>query len=164
MMSDKDNDSIIPYDKMVETALRAVIRDALEYAKAHGLPGNHHYYITFRTDHPGVRVPTYLSERYPDEITIVLQHQFWGLETFDHGFQVSLSFDNVPEQLEIPFGAVTVFGDPSVNFVLQFKPEYGEEDGGGGGVIQELRLGGDEVEDRKAKAGQVVELDAWRRK
>ncbi|WP_366655167.1 ClpXP protease specificity-enhancing factor SspB [Fodinicurvata sp. EGI_FJ10296] len=114
-------DEEIRYDRMVETALRGVVRDALNQAAAEGLPGDHHFYITFKTGHPGVRIPGYLRAQYADEMTIVLQYQYLQLEVDDVGFSVSLSFSNKHERLRIPFAAVTTFADPSVNFALQFQ-------------------------------------------
>ena len=109
------------YDQMVENALRGVVREALERTRKEGLPGNHHFYITFRTGFPGVKMPDYLRAKYPQEMTIVLQHQFWDLTVDDTGFSVGLSFNKVQEQLAIPYVAVTSFADPSVQFGLQFK-------------------------------------------
>ncbi|MDB5366421.1 MAG: hypothetical protein JWM77_2348 [Rhodospirillales bacterium] len=109
------------YDRMVEEALRGVVRRALNEAAAQGLPGNHHFYLTFRTRVPGVDIPPYLVERYPNEMTIVLQFQFYGLETADDYFVVTLSFNNQQERLQIPYTAISVFADPSVNFALQFQ-------------------------------------------
>jgi hypothetical protein len=109
------------YDRMVEDALRGVVRRALNEAAAHGLPGNHHFYLTFRTRAPGVDIPPYLVERYPNEMTIVLQFQFYGLETGEDHFVVTLSFNNQQERLQIPYAAISVFADPSVNFALQFQ-------------------------------------------
>lgn len=114
------------YDRMVEDALRSVVRRALVYASEQGLPGNHHFYITFRTEHPGVEIPASLKERYPGEMTIVLQHQFWGLEISDSEFAVTLSFADVPHRLVVPFPSVTAFADPSVRFGLQFDVEAPE--------------------------------------
>jgi len=108
------------YDRMMENALRSVVREALGVAAAAGLPGEHHFYVTFRTDYPGVEIPARLRSRHPEEMTIVLQHQFWGLEAGENQFSVTLSFDRVHEQLTIPFAAITAFVDPSVQFGLQF--------------------------------------------
>ncbi len=108
------------YDKMVETALRGVMREALRRAARDGLPGAHHFYIGLRTGAPGVVVPDGLLAKFPDEMTIVLQHQFWGLEAGEDVFSVTLSFQGRPERLTIPLAAVTSFADPSVNFGLQF--------------------------------------------
>jgi len=110
------------YDKMVEAALRGVVREALGRAAKSGLPGAHHFYITFRTGMPGVAIPDYLREKYPEEMTIVLEHQFWDLAIENDGFGVTLSFQNRPERLTIPFAAITAFADPSVKFGLQFQP------------------------------------------
>ena len=111
---------LFDYQKMVETALRGVVREALVRSARQGLPGAHHFYLAFRTKAPGVVLPDYLFAKYPEEMTIVLQHQFWGLEVGDEAFSVTLSFQNRPEQLTIPFVAVTSFADPSVKFGLQF--------------------------------------------
>ena len=115
------------YEAMAQEALRGVVKAALKRAAApEGLPGAHHFYITFKTDAPGVSGPVDLLSKYPDEMTIVLQHQFWDLKVHDSGFEVGLSFRRVPEKLEIPFAAVTGFFDPSVNFGAEFTAEDGE--------------------------------------
>lgn len=106
---------------MVESALRRVVRDALIEAGEVGLHGNHHFYISFNTSYPGVSIPDYLRHQYAEEMTIVVQHQFWGLDVTDQGFAITLSFNKVQERLEIPFAAVSAFADPSVQFGLQFK-------------------------------------------
>ena len=108
------------YDKMVETALRGVARQALTIAARDGLPGDHHFYVTFRSSDPGVVLPPQLLAKFPEEMTIVLQHQFWGLEVGDEAFSVSLSFSGRVERLTIPLAAITGFADPSVKFGLQF--------------------------------------------
>lgn len=110
------------YDKMVESALRGVVREALGLAAKTGLPGNHHFYLTFRTDHPGVEISEALRAQYPNDMTVVLQHQYWGLEANDDHFVVHLSFSNVPERLKVPYAAMMSFVDPSVKFGLQFQP------------------------------------------
>jgi hypothetical protein len=110
----------IDYASLVEKALLRVVHDVLAMVAEHGLPGRHHLYITFRTDHPGVVMDDALHARYPSEMTIVLQHEFWGLEVSDDRFAVTLSFNSVSQRLDIPFAAVTVFADPSVEFGLQF--------------------------------------------
>jgi hypothetical protein len=112
--------SQIDYASLVEKALLRVVHDVLGMVAEDGLPGRHHLYITFRTDHPGVVMDDTLAARYPSEMTIVLQHEFWGLEVLDDRFAVTLSFNKVSQRLEIPFAAVTVFADPSVEFGLQF--------------------------------------------
>jgi len=111
---------LFPYDKMVETALRGVAREALAIAARDGLRGGHHFYIGFRTGATGVMLPPQLLAKYPEEMTIVLQHQFWGLEVGDTAFSVTLSFTSRSERLTIPYAAITSFADPSVKFGLQF--------------------------------------------
>lgn len=108
---------------MVQEALKGVVRKILTEAARDGLPGEHHFYITFRTGAPGVRLSQRLREKHPDEMTIVLQHQFWDLSVSDHAFEVGLSFSGVPERLLIPFDAVTTFFDPSVQFGLKFETQ-----------------------------------------
>ncbi len=110
----------IDYASLVEQALLRVVHDVLDMVAQHGLPGRHHLYITFRTDHPDVVMDDTLLARYPNEMTIVLQHEFWGLEVEDDRFAVTLSFNNAPQRIDVPFTAVTVFADPSVEFGLQF--------------------------------------------
>jgi hypothetical protein len=110
----------IDYASLVEKALLRVVHDVLATVAEQGLPGRHHLYITFRTDHPGVVMDDALRARYPTEMTIVLQHEFWGLEVSDDRFAVTLSFNNVSQRLDIPLEAVAVFADPSVEFGLQF--------------------------------------------
>ncbi len=114
------------YDSMVEEALRGVVGKALAHAAEHGLPGEHHFYITFRTSDAGIVVPDHLRQRYPGEMTIVLQHQFWGLEVGDEEFSVTLTFSDVAEKLTVPYAAVVAFADPSVRFGLQFDVADGQ--------------------------------------
>jgi hypothetical protein len=110
------------YEKMIDRALRGVVREALERASREGLRGTHHFYIGFATDMPGVSIPESLRARYPQDMTIILQHQFWDLEVGQDGFSVTLSFQRQPERLTVPFAAVRSFADPSVNFALEFAP------------------------------------------
>lgn len=163
-----DDDNFLRYDKMVESALRGVVRSSLEEVVQLGLKGEHHFYITFMTDYPGVRIPEYLRDRYPGEMTIVLQYQFTDLRVDREKLEVTLSFNNVPERLVVPLSAISIFADPSVNFALQFQPlsesieedellkelaDTDDPDGSGGG--------------KKAKAekkGEVVSLDQFRKK
>jgi uncharacterized protein len=122
-MSDETPDSLIPYDEIVQEALRAVVGRVLGAVERGGgsLPGNHHFYITFKTGAPGVNIPQHLRERFPDEMTIVLQNKFWDLVVDGQGFTVGLSFNQMPAKLEIPFAAITAFVDPAVDFGLQFQ-------------------------------------------
>ena len=110
------------YETMIDRALRGVVREALERASREGLRGAHHFYIGFATDMPGVSLPDSLRARYPQEMTIVLQHQFWDLDVGTDSFSVTLSFQKQLERLTIPFAAVRSFADPSVNFALEFAP------------------------------------------
>lgn len=130
--------SLLPYDRWMEEAQRAVMLKALDHVSEHGLPGDHHFYMTFRTNVPGVDIPSRLKERYPEEMTIVLQHQFQNL-TIDHTartFSVGLSFGGIPSTLHIPLKAITAFADPHVHLVMHFtaRPDvadnsaYEEED------------------------------------
>ena len=111
---------LIGYNTLVENGLRSVVREALRRVAEEGWPGTHHAYITFKTAAPGVEVPDFLHTRYPDELTIVLQHQFWGLEVEDDSFSVTLSFNKVGQRIVVPFAALTSYADPSVKFGLQF--------------------------------------------
>jgi len=122
-MSDEAPDSLIPYDEIVQEALRAVVGRVLGEVQHGGgeLPGNHHFYITFKTGAAGVSIPKSLRERFPDEMTIVLQNKFWDLKVDEDGFSVGLSFNQIPSKLDIPFAAITAFVDPAVDFGLQFQ-------------------------------------------
>lgn len=165
---------LLDYNQLVETALRGAVREALKRVAEFGLPGNHHFYITFRTDQPGVELPDYLHERYPEEMTIVLQHQYWGLEANEDYFQVTLSFNKVPERLVIAYAAITAFADPSVQFGLQFRVAPNAEsrpamatpapigNAEAGTQAEETTTPGEEAAERKT--GDVVALDAFRKK
>ena len=137
--------------------MRDVVRQAMARAATDGLTGNHHFFITFRTDFPGVEISQTLSTRYPKEMTIVLQHQYWELEVGTDEFGVTLSFDDVPEPLRVPFAAITAFADPSVNFGLQFQ-------GSAAGATQpaEKAAGDTQPADDTAAAAKVVSLDTFR--
>ena len=120
-MSDETPESLIPYDEIVQDALRAVVGRVLGEVEATGtLPGEHHFYITFKTRAPGVSIPKHLLERFPDDMTIVIQHRFWDLKVEEDAFSVGLSFGGVPATLHVPFAAVTQFHDPAVEFALTF--------------------------------------------
>ncbi len=157
-------DSLLPYDDWTEAALRQVLVRALQHAAAHGLPGNHHFYLTFRTDHPGVSLPARLKAQYPQEMTIVLQHQFWDLavDEAQEAMTVGLSFGGVPCTLRIPIAAFTAFADPHVRYGLHFRvdvpepqPEAEPE------PASEAPAGSEPAEE---PAPQVVSLDAFRRR
>ena len=121
-MTEETPESLIPYDEIVQEALRDVVGRVLHEVEQTGeLPGGHHFYITFKTRMPGVSIPKHLAERFPDEMTIVIQHRFWDLKVEDDIFSVGLSFGGVPSTLVVPFAAVTDFVDPSVDFSLKFQ-------------------------------------------
>ncbi|MDO9711211.1 SspB family protein [Paracraurococcus lichenis] len=150
-------DSELPYAAWAEEALRAVVVEALDHVGRRGLPGEHHFYVTFRTEFPGVSLPGHLKARYPQEMTIVLQHKFWDLKV-DRGagsFSVGLSFGGVPAMLVIPFKAVTAFADPHVRFGLRFQaPEPAP-------AVAELA---EQAAGEAPAKPQVVSLDAFRRR
>ena len=113
-------DDLIRYDILVQDALRGVMKRILHEVSQTGLPGEHHFFVTFDTLAPGVRISNRLRERYPEQMTIVVQFQFWDLKVSDHGFEIGLSFNDIAEKLVVPFSAVRGFYDPSVNFELEF--------------------------------------------
>lgn len=121
-------EDLIRYDIIIQDALRGAVRKILTEVNRAGLPGEHHFYIAFETTAPGVKISTRLKERYPKEMTIVLQHQFWDLQITEHAFEVGLSFGGVPEKLYVPFSAIKGFFDPSVQFALEFEPGKTAED------------------------------------
>jgi hypothetical protein len=121
-------EDLIRYDILAQDALRGVVRKVLAEVAKTGLPGDHHFYITFETRAPGVRISTRMLAQYPDDMTIVLQHQYWDLSVSEHAFEVGLSFNGVPERLLVPFTAVKSFLDPSVQFGLQFESAQASEE------------------------------------
>ncbi len=128
-MSDETPESLIPYDEIVQEALRDVVGRVLGQVELTGtLPGEHHFYITFKTKLPGVSIPKHLTERFPDEMTIVLQHRFWDLKVEKDAFSVGLSFGGVPSTLHVPFAAVTDFVDPAVDFSLKFQANGADDE------------------------------------
>lgn len=161
-MSNPPPESLLPYDSWAARALRGVAVDALEFAARNGLPGEHHFYISFRTDHPGTNIPGHLKARYPSEMTIVLQHRFWDLavDRAAQRFSVGLSFSGVPSMLSVPFGALTAFQDPQANFGLRFDPDPTEDPAPPAAEpVQPTPPAA-----APAEAPQVVSLDAFRRK
>jgi len=165
-----DSDDILRYDRLVENALRGVVKKSIEDVIKYGLPGEHHFYITFLTNYNGVQIPDYLRERYPDEMTIVLQYQFTDLFVDPDKMGVTLSFNNVPENLVIPLPAITIFADPSVNFALQFQPISEETDAhdfpdfdpdDDGNTPDDDPSGG---KAKKESSGEVISLDNFRKK
>ena len=166
----------IGYQALTDAALRGVVREALRRVEKQGLVGAHHFRITFKTGFPGIEIPDFLREQYPDEMMIILQHQFWGLKVKDNHFEVTLSFKKVPATLVIPFAALTQFADPGVSFGLQFR-EVGED-----GELKPLSAPAPTPLTQPSKAeqpaapaepgeekppaapGEVVSLDAFRKK
>lgn len=162
-----DDEDTLRYDRMVEAALRGVVREAISEVIEEGeLPGEHHFYITFMTDFPGVKIPAYLRDRYPGEMTIVLQYQFYDLHVDEEKMGVTLSFNNVPERLEIPLAAITIFADPSVNFALQFQPmaDDADVDFPDGDDDDTPPSGSSDDKGNDKKTGEVVSLDKFRKK
>ena len=167
----------IGYQALTDAALRSVVRDALRRVEAQGLIGSHHFYLTFKTHFPGVELPVFLREQYPDEMTIILQHQFWGLKVFDDHFEVALTFKKMPSTLEIPFAALTAFFDPGVQFGLQFKSATAEGKSGLSSVKSvdaasapdeaapsEENTPDETLPQKSSGAGEVVSLDQFRKK
>ena len=155
---------LFQYDKMVERALRGVVRDALQRAAEEGLRGAHHFYIGFSTEMPGVAVPDYLRGKYPGEMTIVLQHQYWDLEIGEESFSVTLSFQKQLERLTVPFAAIRSFADPSVNFALEFAgPEVGSNDTARLPAAIEATPNPQQEPEQKPP-GEVVSLDRFRKR
>jgi hypothetical protein len=163
-------ESLLPYDAWTSDALRQVMVRALAFAAAQGLPGEHHFYITFRTDAPGVNIPARLRAQYPREMTIVLQHQFWDLKVDEAAgsFSVSLSFSGVPSPLHIPFSAVVAFADPQVRYGVRFSdPVIDQPEAQAAAAPKALPAPhpppAPQPETEPA-APQVVSLDAFRRR
>jgi len=156
-------DSLLPFAAWMEEAMRQVVVQALDHAAREGLPGEHHFYVTFRTQHPGVVVPARVLARYPREMTIVLQHQFWDLAVDRDAnlFSVGLSFGGVGSILVIPFGAVTGFADPHAQFQLSFQPVEATDD-----IVPPEKPAAVEpaAEPPADPKPQVVSLDAFRRR
>jgi uncharacterized protein len=152
---------LFDYPSLVENALRGVVRAALTRAAREGLRGAHHFYLGFQTRAPGVVLPDHLLDKYPEEMTIVLQHQFWGLDVRDEDFSVTLSFHNRPEQLTIPFAAITSFADPSVKFGLRFEAAAAPP---AETVALPAKVAEEEPAKKPRAAAEVVTLDKFRKR
>lgn len=177
---------LIRYDLLVQDALRGVVRKVLADMARNGLVGEHHFYVSFRTHARGVRLSSRMRELYPDEMTIILQHQFWDLSVTESAFEVGLSFKNVPEMLFIPFDAVTRFSDPAAGFDLEFKLDEGMETSANDAGAPETapsavafapsaaasspapdsraKSGGEGAEPAAAETDKVISIDAFRKK
>lgn len=151
------------YPMMIDSAMRTVVREVMKRVQAEGLPGDHHFYISFNTQFAGVKMSDHLRAKYPKEITIVMQHQFWDFKVDDQQFQVTLSFGGAPEKLVVPFAALTAFADPSIKFALQFQT-----------IIFETELVADNSDGEGSAdnvatiasdgASKIISLDAFRKK
>lgn len=146
----------IDYGNLMHRAMRSLIQSVLEDVGAHGLPGAHHFFITFDTTHPDVAIADWLKARYPSEMTIVIQHWFENLDVTDDGFSVTLNFGNQPEPLVIPFDAVRTFVDPSVEFGLRFESHSDDED-------EDEDEDEDDDDPPPHGAAEVVSLDKFRK-
>jgi hypothetical protein len=156
-------EDLIHYPTLIDQAMRGVVRDVLRRVQSSGLPGEHHFYISFSTTYPGVNISEQLKARYPKEITIVVQHQFWDFRVDEQSFQVTLSFGGVPEKLVVPFAALTAFADPSIKFGLQFQQsELSEVEIIGTDItLEPVTLSAQPTSDNSA---EIISLDSFRKK
>ena len=161
----------IGYQALTDAALRGVVRDALRRIEKSGLIGAHHFYLTFKTHAEGVDIPDFLKEQYPDEMTIIIQHQYWALKVKDDYFEVMLTFKKLPAPLHIPFNALTAFFDPGVQFGLQFRSENDAKATGPAPVLTPMPASDVAAPPEepapppeKPQAGEVVSLDSFRKK
>lgn len=155
----------INYPTLIDHAMRGVVRDVLKLMQATGLPGNHHFYISYSTLHPGVKMSEQLRAKYPREITIVIQHQFWDFKVEEQQFHVTLSFGGVPEKLTIPFAALTAFADPSIKFGLQFQQSEIFEDEYPQVSQDEETPNEEEANDEPGNSeDKIISLDSFRKK
>jgi uncharacterized protein len=158
-------EDLMRYDQLAQNALRGVVRDALRKVEKSGLPGDHHFYIAFNTKYPGVNIGERLAERYPREMTVVLQHQFYNLIVTEERFQVELSFDNIPEKLVVPFASVKGFLDPAVQFGLQFEVVAAETNEQTIDTKSASKTESTEDDPQPSDDGpKVISLDAFRKK
>ncbi|HEX3423147.1 MAG TPA: ClpXP protease specificity-enhancing factor SspB [Sphingomicrobium sp.] len=164
-MSDETPESLIPYDEIVQDALRAVVGRVLrEIEESGALPGDHHFYITFKTRMPDVSIPKHLLERFPDEMTIVIQHRFWDLKVEEDSFSVGLSFGGVPAILQVPFAAVTQFHDPAVEFALTFHASSDEVPAEEHEAAENDPPEGEAKDEKREDGSNVVSVDFTRKK
>jgi uncharacterized protein len=163
----------IGYQALTDAALRGVVREALRRVEKQGLIGAHHFFLTFKTRFPGLEIPDFLREQYPEEMTIILQHQFSGLKVKEHHFEVTLTFRKLPATLVIPYEALTAFFDPGVQFSLQFRGTEGEQKAGtptrlppqpASEQIRDKPGQPEKAPEKPAAPGEVVSLDSFRKK
>lgn len=154
------------YPALIDQAMRQMVWDVMRRVEKDGLPGEHHFYISYDTTHPGVKMSDQLREKYPKNITIVMQHQFWDFKVEDKQFHVTLSFGGAPEKLTVPFAALTAFADPSIKFGLQFQADEAAEvvPGliGDEHSVEELLF--DDDDDIQDEVAEIISLDAFRKK
>ncbi|WP_116131739.1 SspB family protein [Tropicimonas sp. IMCC34043] len=154
----------IDYGRLMHRAMRSLIQEVLDQVALHGLPGDHHFFITFDTNHPDVGIADWLRDRYPEEMTVVIQHWFENLEVRDSGFSITLNFGDAPEPLYIPYDAISTFVDPSVEFGLRFETSQldDDEDAEDGVEEDEAPLAEDVAEESHQDA-EIVRLDTFRK-
>ncbi len=152
----------IDYGNLMHTAMRGLIKTVLQDVAQHGLPGAHHFFITFDTSHPDAELADWLSDRYPGEMTVVMQHWFENLDVGDDGFAITLNFGDTPEPLYIPYDAIKTFVDPSVEFGLRFETAETEDDDEDKPIVVEADML-EEVEDDTPHDAEVVSLDSFRK-
>jgi uncharacterized protein len=164
-------EDLMRYDLLAQEALRGVVRASLRKIMKTGLPGEHHFYIAFDTRYPGVRLSERLDNKYPREMTIVLQHQYWNLQVRDDEFEVELSFDNIPEKLVVPFNAIKGFLDPHVQFGLQFETvkleDMAKEPEAAAAkpqAVEPAMATAETVAAADPESGRVISLDSFRKK
>jgi len=156
-------EDLLHYPTLIDQAMRGVVRDVLKRVQSSGLPGDHHFYVSFSTVYPGVKISEQLKSRYPKEITIVLQHQFWDFKVEENQFQATLSFGGVPEKLVVPYAALTAFADPSIKFGLQFQSSEMPESTDMGTTEMALdALMGEDTDDEGS--AEIISLDHFRKK
>lgn len=153
----------IDYGKLMHHAMRGLIRQVLADVRDNGLPGAHHFFITFDTRHPDAELADWLRERYPTEMTVVMQHWYDNLEVTDEGFGITLNFGDAPEPLYIPYDAIKTFVDPSVEFGLRFESQDEDEDADGDELDSAADAQGDASDDDDSHDAEVVSLDSFRK-
>ena len=155
----------IDYGNLMHEAMRGLIRKVLQDVSDNGLPGNHHFFITFDTSHPDAELADWLSDRYPGEMTVVMQHWYDGLDVGDDGFAITLNFGDAPEPLYIPYDAIRTFVDPSVEFGLRFEQQESEEEAEEDDVeaLEQTEEAELEVAEPPAKDAEIVSLDSFRK-
>ena len=151
----------IDYGKLMHRAMRSLIQDVLVDVRDNGLPGAHHFFITFETTYPGTKIADWLKERYPEEMTVVMQHWFDALIVTDDGFSVTLNFGDTPENLYIPYDAIQTFVDPSVEFGLRFEQQDEDEDEDAAPMVEDEDP--ETAQQEEPAAGDVVSLDSFRK-